>query len=221
MSGWWVHEAWNAGQTGPVLLVSWAVWVIGSITLHELAHGWAALRRGDGTPVETGHMTWNPLVHMGPWSLVMFAVIGIAWGQMPVNPGRMRGRRAEAFVAAAGPAMNLLLAVACVVGAALWIRYAAGVANPLRENMALFLITGAWLNLVLMAFNLIPVPPLDGGTVLSNFSPRVRSFYMSENGMWIGLGIFVLAFWFAGGVLFQAARATTTEIVTTLVSVMP
>ena len=84
MQGWWVHKLYYGD--GPVMLAAWVFWVIFSITLHELGHGWAAIRQGDETPRETGHMTWNPLVHMGPWSLAMFALIGIAWGLSRPTP---------------------------------------------------------------------------------------------------------------------------------------
>ena len=108
MSGWWVQVAWNIG---PAYLVSWIFWVLFSITLHELAHGWAALSQGDQTPRELNRMTANPLVQMGTTSLIFFFIIGIAWGMMPVNPSRFRdGRRGEIIVAAAGPVLNLLLA---------------------------------------------------------------------------------------------------------------
>ena len=95
MNNWWVHQQYYEG--GISLVVGWAFWVILSITLHELAHGWAALRQGDTTPRDTGHMTWDPLVHMGGMSLIMFALIGIAWGVMPTDPSRYRsGRRGRA-----------------------------------------------------------------------------------------------------------------------------
>ncbi|MBT5381502.1 MAG: site-2 protease family protein, partial [Phycisphaerae bacterium] len=91
--------------------MSWIFWVLLSITLHELAHGWAAIWEGDKTPIETGHMSANPVVHMGRFSLIVFALIGFAWGLMPVRPWRFRhGRLGEAIVAIAGPAMNLALA---------------------------------------------------------------------------------------------------------------
>src|SRR5262245_39838763 len=105
---WWVADAWNAG---PIHLLAWVFWVIFSIVLHELAHGWTAIRCGDRTPIETGHMTWNPVVHMGQASLVMFALVGIAWGAMPINPANFRGRYDNARVALAGPSMNVLLFV--------------------------------------------------------------------------------------------------------------
>ena len=106
MATWWVIEAW---EQSPVLLGSWVFWVFFSITLHELGHGWAAMRVGDQTPRLTGHMTWNPIVHMGPVSLVLFALLGLCWGAMPVDPSRFRGKHADAKVAFAGPMMNFSL----------------------------------------------------------------------------------------------------------------
>ena len=76
----------------PFTYVSWVVTVVVSVVLHELGHGVAALRQGDDTPRTSGHMTLNPLVHMGGLSLFLLFVIGIAWGMMPVNPSRFRSR---------------------------------------------------------------------------------------------------------------------------------
>ncbi len=107
---WWVHELWQAGMV--VELVSWIVWVLFSIVLHELAHGWAALWQGDDTPRRLDRMTINPLVHMQGMSLIAFAIIGIAWGVMPTDPSRYRwGRRGRVVVSGAGPAMNVGLAL--------------------------------------------------------------------------------------------------------------
>ena len=110
MSGWWIADLWNQGQV--VQLASWIFWVIVSICLHELGHGWAAIWEGDDTPRQTGHMTINPMVHMGGYSIIAFLLLGFAWGLMPVNPGNFRHRRwGDAIVAVAGPAVNLILAV--------------------------------------------------------------------------------------------------------------
>ena len=107
---WWMHAVYDSGGLAAVL--GWVFWVIFSICLHELAHGWAAIWQGDRTPRETGHMTMNPMVHMGGASLIVFALVGIAWGLMPTDPSRYRwGRRGRIAVAAAGPLMNLLIAV--------------------------------------------------------------------------------------------------------------
>jgi Zn-dependent protease len=206
-SGWWVAEVLHDPARGPAVLVSWIVLVIGSIVLHELAHGWAAMRLGDMTPRWSGHMTWNPLVHMGPWSLAAFALIGIAWGAMPVDPSRLRGRHAEAWVAAAGPAMNIALAAASFAGWSIWevasVRF--GVSNPLRGNLAAFFELGAVLNLVLAGFNLIPVLPLDGGRIAACLSPAYSRLAFSEHGQWLMIGGFMLFFWFGMDLVAGAA----------------
>ncbi len=67
--------------------------LIFSITLHELAHGWAAISQGDDTPQKTGHLTLNPVVHMGWESIIFLCIAGIAWGQMPVNPDKFRSKK--------------------------------------------------------------------------------------------------------------------------------
>jgi len=177
---WWVHSAYEDG--GVVLLFSWAFWVIFSICLHELAHGWTAIANGDRTPRELGHMTMNPIVHMGWTSLIFFAIAGIAWGMMPTNPMRYRHeRRGRVLVAAAGPAMNLALSLATLTAAALWAwaietgRIAP--AEHVERNVMQFLFIGGLLNVLLCAFNLLPVPPLDGSAILAGASRTLDRFY--------------------------------------------
>lgn len=210
--GWWVSDVWNGSSNGPVMVVSWIVWVVFSIVLHELAHGWAAIKLGDETPRWSGHMTWNPLVHMGGFSLIALAIFGIAWGAMPVDESRLRGRHGVALVAAAGPAMNLALAFIALVLLVLWLPLASGtligsvsVPEPLRTNLTLFLERGALLNIVLMLFNLIPAMPLDGGRIAAEYIQPYREFVRSENGMWISFGIMILFFYFGAGPLFGLA----------------
>ncbi len=222
--GWWISDLLNDPSiNGQVWVVSWAIWVIGSICLHELAHGWVAIKLGDDTPIITGHMTWNPLVHMGHMSLILFAVIGIAWGAMPVNPSKLRGRYADSIVSVAGPVMNLLLASIALIGLMIWMPLCNGmivpsitIEDPLSTNMATFLHLGAMLNIVLMLFNLVPVPPLDGGRILMDVLPSYRRMMLSENGRWIALGIFVIFFIFGSVLIFQLANAAI-EGITTLI----
>lgn len=201
---WWVTAALEAGGVG--LVAAWAIWVIVSITLHELAHGWAAISRGDLTPIHTGHMTWNPLVHMGGPSLIIFAVTGIAWGMMPVDPSRMRGRYADAFVSAAGPAMNFALAAFCILAGVIGeIVLNSGSGDPNMEMLRstrLFFGVGCWLNVALGLFNLIPAPPLDGSRILANFSRKYQEFLFTQGGQFVGLLVFMVAFLFAGRIVF-------------------
>ena len=163
----------------PQLYFFYVITVVVSIVLHELAHGWMAIRHGDRTPLLTGHMTANPLVHMGRFSLVALFLIGMAWGQMPIDPSRMRGRWAEAMVAAAGPATNLLLMLVALTGLGLWGRFGMeswlveGGPAVWQQNLILLLYVFGSVNLLLFVFNLMPVPPLDGSaSLLSDPSKR-------------------------------------------------
>lgn len=197
MPSWWVLRVLDNG--GPALLTAWIIWVITSITLHELAHGWAAIRRGDTTPIDTGHMTWNPLVHMGGMSLVVFALTGIAWGQMPVDPSRMRGKYADAAVSFAGPFMNFGIAIACIFASAFSVLALRGGNQPnLLDNLLLFFGIGCALNIFLGLFNLLPAPPLDGSRILANFSRSYRDFLATQGGQFVGIVLFIIAFFFAG-----------------------
>jgi Zn-dependent protease len=198
--GWWVADLYH---TNPAALISWVVWVIVSITLHELAHGIAAIWCGDRTPIETGHMTWNPIVHMSPQSLIIFAVIGIAWGAMPVNPSRFRKKYDDALVSFAGPALNIALAIICVVAGALWIRLGGFASVTLQSNLELFFRMGAGLNIVLALFNLLPIPPLDGSRILASFSWRFREFmYKPESAVIALIAIVVIFVGGGGGIIF-------------------
>lgn len=208
MLAWWMQSLW---EQNPVILVSWIYWVIFSIIFHELAHGWAAIACGDRTPIESGHMTWNPLVHMGPMSLIMFALVGIAWGLMPIDPSRFRRRSDEALVAAAGPFMNLVLAVAALLLYTGWIGLAtpASVGPILHGNVIIFLKVGVMLNLTLCLFNLLPAPPLDGSRILATFIPPYRRLLQSEQGAYLALAMLVVLFIFAGEYIFAAAMRIT------------
>ncbi|MHC4415426.1 MAG: site-2 protease family protein [Planctomycetota bacterium] len=203
---WWVHELYQAGRT--VELISWIFWVISSIVLHELAHGWAALWQGDDTPRRLGRMTANPLVHMGGVSLLVFAIIGIAWGVMPVDPARFRwGRRGRVVVSAAGPAMNVAIAVAALTLLVIWLAVGPRGSN-LHANLAIFLFTGGWLNILLALFNLLPIPPLDGSSILSGLSFRAYRFYQRPQAALFGMFVLLAIFFVTpiGGLFWYGAK---------------
>lgn len=188
--GWWVSDLYNSN---PALLISQIFWVIFSICLHELGHGWAAIRQGDNTPIHTGHMTWNPLVHMGPTSLIIFAITGLAWGAMPVDPTRFRGRYGDAIVSFAGPAVNLALTAICIVALALWKTYSGKLDPGLVDNFTIFFFAGGMLNIALFFLNMLPVPPLDGSKILANFSYGYRRIIDQPNAPMVGLILLVVA----------------------------
>ena len=148
--------------------------------VHEFAHALAAYRLGDGTAKLFGRLTLNPVVHFDPLGGILLAVtfigsggnFGFGWAKpTPVNPSNLQGgTRGEAMVAAAGPLSNLVLAAA----AALPLRYL--IANPalaaqIPDVVLQVLFLFVFINLVLMVFNLLPIPPLDGSKVLFSFLP--------------------------------------------------
>lgn len=189
---WWISD-WL--QHDPVILGVWVFWVVVSIVLHELGHGVAALRCGDRTPVLSGHMTWNPLVHIPPMAWLMFLLFGITWGLMPVNPHNFRGRYDDAKVAFAGPAVNLALALLCCVADALWLSYGNGLLPPhVEQNIHKLFFIGVMLNVILCLFNLLPVPPLDGSRIAADFIPSYNRMMNSEQGAVAGLIMFMLLF---------------------------
>jgi Zn-dependent protease len=162
----------------PALYVVVLFTLVLSVTLHELGHVFAALQQGDETPRLLGRVTLDPLVHMGATSLILAALAGIAFGATPVNPAYFRSRHGDAWVSFAGPLVNLLLAGFALSALGLWMR-ANGQTEilwkgPDRNNLHLFLFVFGWWNVALAIFNLLPVPPLDGASVLGSFVPGYR-----------------------------------------------
>ncbi len=148
---------------------SWIAAVAFSICFHEYSHARMAYRYGDDTAAASGHLSLNPFVQMGPTSLIMLFLIGIAWGSVPVNPNRIRSRRGEAVVAFAGPGANLLL---CLVFGGM----AVGLARVVSvDSLATrFFLTGATANGVLFLLNMLPVPMFDGWSIFAYIFPFLR-----------------------------------------------
>jgi Zn-dependent protease len=181
--------------TNPVFYVQAVVITILSICLHELGHGFAALSQGDDTPSRSGHITLNPVVHMGVPSLVLLMVIGIAWGQMPVNPSRFKSRQwGDFLVSIAGPLTNLALTVLFVAALKARIPF-------LKPD---FLIYGAIINASLFLLNMIPIPPLDGFNVFSKFFPGLQ-FLNSSQGQQYAQGLLMVLFIIGGKFLTAGA----------------
>ena len=175
-------------------LLARAVALLLGFSVHEAAHAWVAFQLGDDTAARHGRLTLNPLAHLDPVGVVMALVAMIGWAKpVPVSPWRLRfgPRVGGALVAAAGPISNLLLA--------------ALVALPWRlgwlDNAPELVLTVAWtfvaLNVLLFIFNLIPLAPLDGISVLSGLvgEKAARSLQpLRVYGPQILLGLILLGF---------------------------
>lgn len=164
-------------------LMIWSLPVLFAVTLHEVAHGWAALYLGDRTALRRGRLSLNPLDHLDPVGTVlipaaMVLVGGFIFGwarPVPVKAWNLPNpRRHLALVALAGPFANLLMAVGW--GFVLKLAQSVSGATPLvYMSMA-----GILINFLIMSLNLLPLPPLDGGRVLSGILPQRYAVYMDR-----------------------------------------
>ncbi|ACU54065.1 peptidase M50 [Acidimicrobium ferrooxidans DSM 10331] len=160
--------------------------LIPSVVLHELSHGWAALALGDDTAKRSGRLSWNPLRHLDPVGSVLVPVIliiaglpPIGWAKpVPIDVRRLRHPRNGALIVGlVGPATNLVLAVALGIVAHAVIAHdiqtaSAAQASSIGSSLVDQLLVEAGLvNLLLGVFNLIPLPPLDGGSILERVLP--------------------------------------------------
>ncbi|HEY5774958.1 MAG TPA: site-2 protease family protein, partial [Xanthomonadales bacterium] len=153
-----------------------AVVAVLSITSHEAAHGYVADRLGDPTARERGRLTLNPIPHIDPFMTILLPALLILSGSgfifggakpVPVNVSRLRNpRRDWALVGAAGPVMNILIAVGLTALLSVAIKLNLTNAN---SSLNAVLAIGIFLNVLLVIFNLIPIPPLDGSRVLQFF----------------------------------------------------
>lgn len=183
----------------------WTLPVMIAVTFHEAAHGWVAWRLGDPTAKLLGRVTFNPLKHIHPFGTVLLPALMLlgSGGRMmfglakpvPVDFRRLNNpRRDMVLVAAAGPGSNLILAVI----AAFAIHLLAFTQGDVREWLAENLLNAVWINCLLCVFNMLPLPPLDGGRVAVGILPPalgMRLARLERAGMVILLAvIFLLPF---------------------------
>ena len=192
--------------SNPIFYIRVVAVLIISISLHELGHGIAAISQGDDTPIVKGHMTMNPIVHMGVHSIFFLLFAGMAWGQMPVNPRKFRDRKwGNILVSAAGPLTNIALAMFAVliINLALYFSWQNIISLEFFRIIAIF-------NFALCLFNLIPIPPLDGFHVAGELFPQMKALGRSQ----IGLALFMILFISGiGSQLFKLAASIVDSLI--------
>jgi Zn-dependent protease len=187
-----------------------AMFVLVSGPVHECAHAFVAWKLGDGTAKLFGRVSLDPIRHFDPvgGTLLIVSVMigaisgspfGFGWAKpTPVNPYNLKGRYADTMVAVAGPLSNLVLAVICAIGFRILFSNGIYPDNTSPSNMvSLVFAVGIEINVVLMLFNLIPIPPLDGSHVLfdlldSRTAQSVRAF-MNQYGLMLLIVVILLA----------------------------
>lgn len=172
------------------LLVAASVWVMPillAVTLHEAAHGWVASKLGDNTAKLQGRVTFNPFKHIDLFGTILLpaAMLLMSGGQymfgfakpVPVNFNNLRRpRRDMILVAAAGPVTNILIALA----AGLLLHLGPSVPDQYQAWFTMNLFNALWINVVFAVFNLMPLPPLDGGRIAVGLLPAPFSYWLAR-----------------------------------------
>jgi len=186
----------------------WTLPVLLAVTLHEAAHGWVAMKLGDPTAKLLGRVTFNPFKHIDPMGTVIIPVMMLllSGGRMmfgfakpvPVDFRRLKNpRRDMILVAAAGPGMNVALAVICAMSFHFLFLLDGDARDWLAQNLA----NALWINLLLAVFNMLPIPPLDGGRVAVGVLPWSIARHIARLervGIFIVLGAIFLLPWIGG-----------------------
>ena len=181
-----IQLLWSGEYQIFVLLI---IALVLSLTFHELGHALVAKGFGDDTAERAGRMTLNPAAHIDPVGLLMVVIVGFGFAKpVPTNPVNFTSPRADLWVAAAGPMMNLLLALIC------WnfylLAFKAGWTTPPVE---IFFTLLAQINLLLMVFNLLPIGPLDGHYITPHLLPKsVAKMYRYYNARYGAMVLFTL-----------------------------
>ncbi|MBU1348632.1 site-2 protease family protein [Patescibacteria group bacterium] len=175
------------------MFVAWVLAILFALTVHEFSHALMGSLLGDPTAKRLGRLTLNPIAHIDPFGLMALVTVGFGWGKpVPFNPYNLRDQKwGPVKVALAGPAMNLLVAI--LLGFLL--RFV-GIWLSATNLLVQFLYVSIFINVALLLFNLLPIPPLDGSKLLlaSLRGPewaRLR-MWLETRGPWLLIGLVVL-----------------------------
>ena len=168
--------------------------IIIGLSFHEFAHAWVSDKLGDPTPRRQGRVTINPLAHIDWIGFLTLLVVGFGWGKpVQIDPNYYKHRRRDEFlVAIAGVTMNLILAIILSIPAKLIAKTFSSGTNDLLYNIYLIIFYAVMINLVLMIFNLIPCPPLDGWGIITQIFKLDRYswwYKVYQYGTWILLAL--------------------------------
>lgn len=170
----------------PLQFLGFIIALLVAITIHEFAHAWVANYYGDPTPRMMGRLTLNPFAHLDLMGTIFLLLAGFGWGKpVIINPRNFRNPKIDNLtVSLAGPMSNLFLAI--ILG--LVYRFTV---LPSPVEQLIFLII--FFNLVLMIFNLIPIPPLDGSKILGLFVSEETFIFLQQIGMPLLFGIIIFS----------------------------
>jgi len=191
----------------PFLSPTFIIAILIAVAVHEWAHGYAAFKLGDPTAKYDGRLTLNPLAHLDPVGTVLFVLVGFGWGKpVPVDPRYFKHAiRDSAIVAFAGPLSNIILAFGAFALALLFgmkaevLAVTGALIAPNNQPVIISFIAELLgdiihINLVLMAFNLLPIAPLDGSKIIRIFLPYEYEYQYQQfmqKGPFILLGLIV------------------------------
>lgn len=195
------------------LFIMLLIAIVISLSFHEFGHAWVAKLFGDNTAQRMGRLTINPAAHIDPIGLLMVALIGFGYAKpVPTNPRNFNSPQASLWVSAAGPGMNLVLAFLCVNLQVAALKF--NMQGLSTESFQFFLQYLAFINIILMLFNLIPIGPLDGHYILPYFLSKNQAYkYVQWNNQYgatilfglvalsmLGIPIFSFLMAFAGNI---------------------
>ncbi len=190
--------------------------IIIGLSFHEFAHAWVSDRLGDPTPRRQGRVTINPLAHIDWIGFLALLLVGFGWGKpVQIDPTYYKNRRRDEFlVGIAGVTMNLLIAIICSIPARAMVKAFSGAGtSDLIYNIYLIIFYTITINIVLMIFNLIPCPPLDGWGIITQLFRLDRYswwYNVYRYGTWILLGL----------IIFNVTDLIITPLVTMIVNIL-